>query len=315
MRINQDIQDMIDTAPAQFELVEYFIATLDKKDGTVKSYYGNLKRYLRYLEQNNISKPTEKDVIQFKRKLKEANPDGGATIQKYIVVLRQFYKWCFHKGYYPNIAEGLSSEKIQSKFKRKPLDEDQIKAVLSKAVRRKNKGMVEARNCALIHLLLFTGMRTVEASRANKSDIKVEKDKVYLYIRGKGRDEKDESVLVPQTAYQYLKEYLDKRNDELEPIFIDHSRNRNGNRITTKTISEAMRSLFRLVGIDDPRITAHSLRHTFATIALKNGATPQMVMMVLRHKEMNTTLIYSHNLDRENNNTELLFEKAINNKK
>jgi site-specific recombinase XerD len=70
-----------------------------------------------------------------------------------------------------------------------------------------------------------------------------------------------------------------------------------------------------MVGIDDKKFTAHSLRHTCATLALKNGATIQEVQMLLRHKSLNTTTIYAHNLDRISSDTEYIVDEVISKKR
>lgn len=311
----QDTEEWIQKSRPHKELVELYILTLDRKDGTVKSYAGNLRRYLRYLEENHIEKPTDVDVIQFKRKMKEKNPDGGATVQKYVVVLRQFYKWCKRKGYYPNIAEDLTGEKITPTYKRDYLRKDQMKEVLNKAVRRRHKNIIALRDCAIIHLLLYTGMRTIEASRADKEDLVRKDGVVYLYIRGKGRDEKDEAVVVSTTPLTYLKEYLEARNDEYEPLFIDHGNNRKGGRLSTKTISKSIKTLLGLVGIADKTLTAHSLRHTFATLAMASGVPIEKIRISLRHQNASTTERYLHYLNRENNDTEFIVAEAIESKK
>ena len=306
-----DNEEWIKQSRPHKELVELYIMTLDKKEGTVKSYAGNLKRYLAFLDEIGVEKPTEVHVVQFKRKMKQKNPDGGATIQKYVVVLHQFYKWCKKKGYYPNIAEDLTGESIKPTFKRDYLRKDQIDAVLKKAVKRRNKNIICLRDCALFHLLLFTGMRTIEASRANKDDLRVKNNITYLYIRGKGRDEKDEAVIVSSTPLAYLNEYLEARNDKFEPLFIEHGHNRHGGRLSTKTISKAIKTLLGLVGIADRSLTAHSLRHTFATIAMANGVPLEKIRISLRHKDSATTERYLHYLNRDNNDTEFIVAEAI----
>lgn len=310
-----DNEEWIKNSKPHKELVELYILTLDKKEGTVKSYAGNLRRYLAFLEENHIEKPTEVHVIQFKRKMKEKNPNGGATVQKYIVVLHQFYKWCKRKGYYPNIAEDLTGESIEPTFKRDYLRKEQIDALLQKAVRRRHKNIITLRDCALLHLLLFTGMRTIEASRADKEDLRKKNGVTYLYIQGKGRDEKDEAVIVSDTPLAYLNEYLGARNDDYAPLFIEHANNRRGGRLSTKSISKSIKTLLGLIGIADKTLTAHSLRHTFATIAMANGVPIEKIRISLRHKNSATTERYLHYLNRENNDTEFVVAEAIEKRK
>jgi site-specific recombinase XerD len=137
----------------------------------------------------------------------------------------------------------------------------------------------------------------------------------YLYVQGKGHDDKDDAIKVPDSVWELIHEYLEKRDSDSEALFINHGSHNCHGRISPKNVSLSVKNLLRLIGLDDKRYTAHSLRHTCATIALQNGATFQEVQMVLRHKSINTTTIYTHNLSRESNNVELIVEKAIDKKR
>ena len=102
-----------------------------------------------------------------------------------------------------------------------------------------------------------------------------------------------------------------KRESDSDALFLNHGNHNGGDRIDPKTISYFCKDLLSSIGLDGKEYTAHSLRHTCATLALKNGAKESEVQMVLRHKSINTTMIYSHHIERETNNTELIVADAI----
>ena len=307
-------EEMLADARPHKELVEDFISSLDLSDNTVVSYGGMLRRYVNYLEQNHIEKPKESDLVKYKKYIK-ANNGHSATTQKYVVILRKFYKWCERRGYYPDVSSDLTGEKIVSTFKREPLTVEQVQDLLSKAKRRAKKSIVNLRDYAIVNLIVKTGLRTIEVSRADVEDMVTLKGINYLYVQGKGHDDKDDAIKVPDSVWELMHEYLEKRDSDSEALFINHGSHNCHGRISPKNVSLSVKNLLRLIGLDDKRYTAHSLRHTCATIALQNGATFQEVQMVLRHKSINTTTIYTHNLSRESNNVELIVEKAIDKKR
>ncbi|MBR0294550.1 MAG: tyrosine-type recombinase/integrase [Bacilli bacterium] len=207
------------------------------------------------------------------------------------------------------------SSVFAAEFRRKHLTLEQAADLIDKANELKDNSIIDLRNCVLVNLLLFTGMRTIEASRADRNDIykSTINEKTYLSIQGKGRDEKDESVLISDYLLGLINEYLEKRNDKFEPLFIEHSKNRNGGRLTTSTISKAIKKLLKLIGINQKEITAHSLRHTFATAAKELGISLEELQARLRHKSGDTTQRYNHYDERENSVVELKVEEAIRN--
>jgi len=307
-------EEMLKNPKPHNDLIEEFIASLDLSDNTVISYGGMLRRYATYLKNNHIDKPLEVDLVKYKRNIKKEGC-RSATTQKYVIILRKFYKWCERRDYYPDISGDLTGEKIVPTFKREPLNIEEAHKLLEVAEKRSAKSIVALRDYAILNLIIKTGLRTVEVSRADVEDIVNIKGINYLFIQGKGHDDKDDQVKLPDSVFNVIQEYISKRNSNAKALFLNHSRNCHDERILPRTVSTIIKHLLRSIGIDDKRYTAHSLRHTCATIALQMGAKYEEVQMVLRHKSIETTTIYAHNLSRESNNVELLVEKAIDNKK
>ena len=228
-----------------------------------------------------------------------------------MVTLRGFYKWTERMGYYPDISISLTNEHIEPTFKRQSLTAEEANRLLKKCKSRAKRGIIFLRDYAIISLIVTTGLRTVEVSRADVEDIVSINGITYLYVQGKGHDDKDDPIKLPDYVLTTINEYLTKRDSDAKPLFLNHAKRSDRTRIKPKTISELVKNSLRLIGLDDKRYTAHSLRHTCATIALLNGASIQEVQMTLRHKSINTTTIYTHNLSRETNDVENIVAKAI----
>ncbi|MCX7015145.1 MAG: tyrosine-type recombinase/integrase [Candidatus Sumerlaeota bacterium] len=162
----------------------------------------------------------------------------------------------------------------------------------------------------LPNLLVRTGLRTIEAIRADVGDIRQESGEWVLRVQGKGRDAKDEFVLLTIDAFKPLLEYLVlRRNPPLDaPLFAATSNRCVNARLTTRSVRGIVKAHLRRYGFDSDRLSCHSLRHTFATLALKGGAPLEQVQAACRHASIQTTMVYAHNLDRVANGAERYVE-------
>lgn len=148
--------------------------------------------------------------------------------------------------------------------------------------------------------MLRTGLREVEVARCDVGDIGKEAGELVLRVHGKGRDSKDNFVLITSNAYSPVADYLAERgkvaNDQ--PLFACHSnRNRDG-RLTTRAIRGMVEDRLVRAGLKSDKVSAHSLRHSTATLAILGGADVIQVKEMLRHSSINSTMIYVHNLNR-----------------
>src|SRR5699024_7775673 len=119
-------------------------------------------------------------------------------------------------------------------------------------------------------------------------------------------------------TYEAITQYHDLlREDELYTInekshlFLNHSNRDRGNGLTTRSIRRIVKNHLKAIGLDSSRLTAHSLRHTAATLNLVSGGSVRETQQLLRHESITTTMIYTHDLDRENNMSEHRIEDFI----
>lgn len=155
--------------------------------------------------------------------------------------------------------------------------------------------------------MVSAGLRTIEISRANIGDIVQTYNRTFLQVQGKGRADKTERVAISPPVYDLIKKYLELRNDfnNDSPLFESLTRRHTSKRLTPESVSKIIKNAFRAAGFDNPRLTAHSLRHTAATQMLLSGKVSlSQVQQVLRHTNINTTMIYAHDLDRLQNYAE-----------
>lgn len=289
-------------------VIDEFKRNLDATPRTKETYIKGVKVFLNWCELNNINEVTHATLIQYKEDLMETKKPN--TISMYMTALKKLYKYLETKGI-KNIASDLKGSKQKRNYSKDPLTLDQAKDLLNSIDRTTNEGK---RNYALIHLLLTTGLRTIEIERANIEDIRNVANNSVLYIMGKGRDTKDEYVKLTYETLKAINEYLNTRNikDDKEPLFTSLSDRTNGQRLKTRSIREIVKKAYKNIGINSDKITTHSLRHTAITLSLIGGTPLQEVQQMARHSNINTTMIYAHNLKRIESNAESNIQKLLN---
>ena len=172
---------------------------------------------------------------------------------------------------------------------------------------------VRLRDFVMVLLIVVCGLRVSEVSRLDEGDLDTEGGEPVLWVHGKGRDGKVDFVPVPPLLRDWLFRYLAKRQplSRHSPMFVSYSPNGFGKRLSARSISGIVKRAMVSAGFDSPRLTAHSLRHTAVTLALKGGATLQQVQQYARHRQIETTLRYAHNLEHTRNPCPMLVMKLI----
>ena len=278
------------------ELVDRFIASQDVKESSKLLYRRTLKQYFNWVESKSylLSEIARPQLLEYKEELLSSNM-SSLTVGSYITSVRRFYEWTEANKYYPNVAKGIKTPKRKQQFKKQPLLPAQATALLSYY---QDKAL---RDYAIVNLLLRTGLRTIEVIRANVEDITFKGSQRVLLVHGKGRDEKDNFVLLTEKAYQPIAEYLTTRGkvNSSEPLFTSTSNNSKGERLSTRSISYIAKEGLKAIGLDERTFTAHSLRHTTAVNILRGGGSLEQAQMTLRHSNPATTQIYTATLNEE----------------
>ena len=290
-------QDVATVNPQKIEeLVDRFIASQDVKESSKLLYRRTLKQYFNWVDKKSylLSEIARPQLLEYKQDLLSSDK-SSLTVGSYITSVRRFYEWTEANKFYPNVAKGIKTPKRKQQFKKQPLLPAQATALLSYY---QDKAL---RDYAIINLLLRTGLRTIEVIRANVEDITFKGSQRVLLVHGKGRDEKDNFVLLTNKAYQPIEEYLSSRGkvNSSEPLFTSTSNNSKGERLSTRSISYIAKEGLKAIGLDERAFTAHSLRHTTAVNILRAGGSLEMAQFTLRHSNPATTQIYTATLNEE----------------
>jgi len=290
-------QDVATVSPQRIaDLVDSFINSQDVKLSSKLLYRRTLKQYFNWVGKKGylLSEIARPQLLEYKDELLLSGM-SSLTVGSYITSVRRFYEWTEANKFYPNVAKGIKTPKRKQQFKKQPLLPSQATALLnyyqSKA----------SRDYAIITLLLRTGLRTIEVIRASVEDITFKGSQRVLLIQGKGRDEKDNFVVLTDKTYQPIAEYLATRDNinTSEPLFTSTSNNSKGDRLTTRSISYIAKEGLKAIGLDERAFTAHSLRHTTAVNILRAGGSLETAQFTLRHSNPATTQIYTATLNEE----------------
>jgi integrase/recombinase XerC len=282
---------------------------IDVRPTTARNYDNAIKYFIEWTHKEEITTPTRDDVIRYRDFLLEEKSAG--TAQAYITALKIFFSWVEDMGGGLNIARRVKTPTPnRNQHKKGYLTEEQAAHLIASI---DGSTLKDLRDRAIILLMVTTGVRDIEVSRATIGSMQYIAGKRVLYVHGKGKDDASDFVKLTRLTADAIEDYLTARGDvsESAPLFASLSNNNNGGHMTTRAISGAVNERLKRAGLYSATITAHSLRHTAATIALRNGAELMEVKQLLRHANVNTTLIYVHELEREKNRSEEIIAEAI----
>ena len=291
------------------EAFNRYVQFIDASPKTVATYTRATRQLLKYLGDHSITQPRREDILAYRDYL-IASGHKPSTVQSYIVAARLFFAWLEQEGIYSNVAEHVKGAKLDKAHKKDYLTTRQVKTMLGKVERDTLQGK---RDYAMLVLMITGGLRTIEVSRADIGDMRTLGDDTVLYLQGKGHVEKTDFVKLDGHVEEAIRDYLTARGatDQSAPLFTSSSNNSKGKRLSTRAISGIVKDRMQAAGYNSEKLTAHSLRHTAVTLSLLAGKPLEEVQQFARHSNMQTTLIYSHALDKAKNSCSAAIAGAI----
>lgn len=266
--------------------IEKFLSFLLYERGysknTLSSYRVDLTELSQFLEERNSSliEATKEHIAQFINMLSERGFTNNTIIRK-LASIRTFFKYLLNEGIIEeDLVSFLDTPKKEKKIP-KVLFEDQIKKLLEQPLLQEEE---YARERSILELLYSCGLRVSEIVNLTINDVNLEDG----FVRVKGKGNKERIVPLGSKAISALREYLRQRRHIKERRLFLNSRNKG---LTRQTIWLIVKQFANNVGLD---ISPHTLRHSFATHLLDNGADLRVVQELLGHSSISTTQIYTH---------------------
>lgn len=275
------------------DLIREFLSYLQVERGLAKNSLASYKRDLAKLKK--FAEDEGADVVHLSRKdlrlfIAELTRSGlsPSSVNRVISAVRGFYKFLLLDGHIKkHPAEDLDTPK-KGFYLPKFMTQDEVEKLLSEPDVSQEIGL---RDRAILELMYAAGLRVSEAANLQISDIDV--DAGILTCKGKGN--KQRKVPLGKSAVEWLKSYLAKRKKkehiEMRNLFVT-GLNRPINR---QTIFSFIKEYAEKAGLED--VSPHTLRHSFATHLLQNGADSRSVQAMLGHADISTTQIYTHITD------------------
>lgn len=279
------------TAKTIVQIIDEWLGSVDIAEVSKRSYRAKVSLWFRYLTtiHYDVRRPTHQQVLDYKRHLEDAGK-SSLTIDSYITAVRLFYRYCIKVGYWTrDITQGIRCSTKLKGYRKSPLSREEAARLLDSISTHRLTGK---RDKLMIAMMLMLGFRTCEIERMNVCDIDEVYDTKVIKVQRKGRHDKAEAVALTPYIDELLGDYMSEREVEewTEPLFISVKGART--RLRRTTISEIVNARLRAIGITDPHITAHSLRHTCACLLLSDGVDMETVRDVLGHTSTNTTRLY-----------------------
>lgn len=285
------------------ELILDYIEHLEVEGGrsakTAENYRLYLERFVEFTGDIEVGKITSEVVRKYRLWLNRYKNDQDnelATITQayHLIALRGFLGYLSQRD-----IDTLPPDKITlPKVSRKQvtfLHYDEVERLIAGIDITSEAGL---RDRAIIELLFSSGLRVSELVNLNRDHVNTRRRE--FMVRGKGQ--KDRPIFISQAAAGWVDRYLEARQDTLPPLFISYSKNvetsNTGDyrRLTARSIQRMVSKYARLAGITK-HVSPHTMRHSFATDLLMNGADLRSVQSMLGHSNISTTQVYTHVTD------------------
>lgn len=272
------------------EFIHYLAVERGLADNTLDSYNRDLNQFLGFLQQEQVQdaqKATRNMVMSYLLFLQKRGR-ATATISRHLAALKSFYHFLLKEKYIEkDPTANLESPKLEKKLPQ-ILAVNEVETLLNQPLGADPATM---RDKAMLELLYATGIRVSELIQLDINHINVDMG----YIRCFGKGSKERIVPVGSFARRCVDEYLHKGRTKIIKINTEQALfvNQHGRRLTRQGFWKIIKKYARRAGISKV-ITPHTLRHSFATHLLENGADLRSVQEMLGHADITTTQIYTH---------------------
>lgn len=281
------------------DFLEHLEIEQNRSQKTIKNYDHYLTRLVDFAGDIKVANIDVDLIRQWRLWLNRLGTNTSDELQRttqnyHLIALRSFLKYCAKRD-----IPCLSPDKVElARTKRKQvtfLDEDELSRLFAEPDISKLAGI---RDRAILELLFSSGLRVSELTSLNRDHINLKR--LEFMVRGKGQ--KDRPIFISPESGNWVEKYIAKRTDNSRPLFIrvggSKQADSSGNhlRLTDRSVQRMVARYAKLAGITK-HVSPHTLRHSFATDLLMNGADIRSVQAMLGHSNIATTQIYTHVTD------------------
>lgn len=296
------------------DFLEYLEIEQNRSQKTIENYHHYLTRLIDFAGDITVSEVTPELIRKWRLWLNRLGTNTSDELQKstqnyHLIALRSFLKYCAKRD-----IEAISADKVElARTKRGQvtfLTSEEIERLFAEPDISKPAGL---RDRAILELLYSSGLRVSELVGLNHDHINLKR--LEFTVRGKGQ--KDRPVFISPDSAVWIQRYLDARTDKSTALFVrigGHKKvDTSGNylRLTARSVQRLIARYARLAGITK-HVSPHTMRHSYATDLLMNGADIRSVQAMLGHSNIATTQIYTHVTDQHLKDVHQRFHRADN---
>jgi len=281
------------------DFLEYLELEQNRSAKTIQNYSHYLTRLSDFAGDIKLADINDELIRKWRLWLNRLGTNTSDELSKttqnyHLIALRSFLKYCAKRGY-----DAMVADRVELARTRRPQVTFLTPEEIDRLGSQPNTSILTGlRDRAIIELLFSSGLRVSELVGLDRDHINLGRRE--FMVRGKGQ--KDRRIFISPTAADWIKQYLDKRQDNTKPLFIRYSGSKkvdlsgNFTRLTARSVQRMIGRYARLAGITK-HVSPHTLRHSFATDLLMNGADLRSVQAMLGHSNIATTQIYTHVTD------------------
>lgn len=286
-------------AKAKTDFLEYMEIEQNRSQKTIENYDHYLTRLIDFAGDIKVSDIDNELIRKWRLWLNRLGTNTSDELSKttqnyHLIALRSFLKYCAKRN-----IPALPADKIElARTVRKQvtfLNEDELERIFAQPDIGTLAGV---RDRAILELLFSSGLRVSELAALDRDHINLKRRE--FMVRGKGQ--KDRPIFISPAAAEWVEQYLGKREDTAKPLFVRYSGSKkvdlsgNFHRLTVRSVQRIVARSALLAGITK-HVSPHTMRHSFATDLLMNGADLRSVQAMLGHSNIATTQIYTHVTD------------------